>query len=560
MCIRDRLLLIIALYFAFRIVRNFNGLRNRINVEKQLTEYKLVFFTNISHEFRTPLTLIQGALEKIQRVTDIPRELIYPLKTMDKSTQRMLRLINQLLEFRKMQNNKLALSLEETDVISFLYEIFLSFGDVAEQKNMNFRFLPSVPSYKMFIDKGNLDKVTYNLLSNAFKYTPSNGTIILSVNVDEGKQTLQIQVSDTGVGIPKEKQNELFKRFMQSNFSGDSIGVGLHLSHELVQVHKGTIEYKDNEGGGSVFTVCIPTDKTVYSEKDFLVPGNVLLKEADGHAHHLLQLSEELPDSEKLAVPLNKRKVLIIEDDNDIREFLKEEIGAYFEVEVAADGTSGFEKARTYDADLIICDVLMPGMTGFEVTKKLKSDFDTSHIPIILLTALTSPDKHLEGLEAGADVYVAKPFSFKLLLAQVFRLIEQCEKLRKKFSSEPGVVRPALCNTDRDKEFADQLVAVVEKIYSQYNISIDEFAQMMGMGRTVFYKKLRGVTGYSPNEYLRVVRMKKAAELFLTERDLTVAEVSYKVGINDPLYFSKCFKAQFGVSPSAYQKGERSKT
>ena len=215
----------LALYFAFRIVRNFNGLRNRINVEKQLTEYKLVFFTNISHEFRTPLTLIQGALEKIQRVTDIPRELIYPLKTMDKSTQRMLRLINQLLEFRKMQNNKLALSLEETDVISFLYEIFLSFGDVAEQKNMNFRFLPSVPSYKMFIDKGNLDKVTYNLLSNAFKYTPSNGTIILSVNVDEGKQTLQIQVSDTGVGIPKEKQNELFKRFMQSNFSGDSIGV-----------------------------------------------------------------------------------------------------------------------------------------------------------------------------------------------------------------------------------------------------------------------------------------------------------------------------------------------
>ena len=184
------LLLIVTLYFTFRIVRNFNSLRNRINVEKQLTEYKLVFFTNISHEFRTPLTLIQGALEKIQRVADIPRDLIHPLKTMDKSTQRMLRLINQLLEFRKMQNNKLALSLEETDVIAFLYEIFLSFGDVAEQKNMNFRFIPSIPSYKMFLDKGNLDKVTYNLLSNAFKYTPSNGTIILSVTVDEVKKTL----------------------------------------------------------------------------------------------------------------------------------------------------------------------------------------------------------------------------------------------------------------------------------------------------------------------------------------------------------------------------------
>ena len=550
------LLLIVTLYFTCRIVRNFNSLRNRINVEKQLTEYKLVFFTNISHEFRTPLTLIQGALEKIQRVADIPRDLIHPLKTMDKSTQRMLRLINQLLEFRKMQNNKLALSLEETDVIAFLYEIFLSFGDVAEQKNMNFRFIPSIPSYKMFLDKGNLDKVTYNLLSNAFKYTPSNGTIILSVTVDEVKKTLQIQVADTGVGIPKEKQNELFKRFMQSSFSGDSIGVGLHLSYELVQVHKGTIEYKDNDGGGSVFTVCIPTDKSVYSEKDFLIPGNVLLKEAGGQAHHLLELSEELPEPEKIAEPLNKRKVLIIEDDNDIREFLKEEVGVYFEVEVAADGTSGFEKARTYDADLIICDVLMPGMTGFEVTKKLKSDFATSHIPIILLTALNSPEKHLEGIEAGADAYIAKPFSIKLLLARVFRLIEQRDKLREKFSSEPGIVRAAVCSTDRDKEFADRLAVVLEQNLSRPEFSIDEFAQLMKLGRTVFYRKLRGVTGYSPNEYLRVVRMKKAAELLLSGENLTVAEVAYKVGISDPFYFSKCFKTQFGVAPSVYQRGE----
>lgn len=547
------LLLMIALYFAFRIVRNFNTLRNRIHIEKQLTEYKLVFFTNISHEFRTPLTLIQGALEKIQRVADIPRELVHPLKTMDKSTQRMLRLINQLLEFRKMQNNKLALSLQETDVIAFLYEIFLSFGDVAEQKNMQFRFLPFLPTYKMFIDKGNLDKVTYNLLSNAFKYTPSKGIVTLQVTMDEVRQVLQIQVSDTGVGIPKEKQNELFKRFMQSNFSGDSIGVGLHLSYELVQVHKGTIEYKDHEGEGSVFTVTIPTDKAVYAKKDFLVPDNVLLKEAQ--THHLMELSEELPEMEKGVKPLNDRKVLIIEDDHDIREFLKEEIGAFFEVEVAVDGTSGFEKARTYDADLIVCDVLMPGMTGFEVTKKLKSDFSTSHIPIILLTALSSPEKHLEGIEAGADAYIAKPFSIKLLLARIFRLIEQRDRLREKFSNEPGIVRAAMCSTDRDKEFAERLTIILESHLSRPEFSVDEFAQLMNLGRTVFYRKLRGVTGYSPNEYLRIVRMKKAAELLLSEENLTVAEISYKVGINDPFYFSKCFKAQFGVAPSIYQRG-----
>ena len=227
------------------------------------------------------------------RTDDIPQALLHPLKVMDKSTQRMLRLINQLLEFRKMQNNKLALSLQETDVVAFLYEIYLSFSDVAEQKNMDFRFLPSVPSYKMFIDKGNLDKVVYNLLSNAFKYTPSGGTILFSVNVDEVKKCLYIQVADTGVGIPKEKLGELFKRFMQSSFSGDSIGVGLHLSHELVQVHKGTIEYKDNEGGGSVFTVCIPTDKTVIGKR-LLGSGNLLLEEANMQTHHLQELQRNV--------------------------------------------------------------------------------------------------------------------------------------------------------------------------------------------------------------------------------------------------------------------------
>ena len=409
-----------------------------------------------------------------------------------------------------------------------------------------------------------MDKVTYNLLSNAFKYTPSNGHIVLSVTVDEAKQQLQIQVSDSGVGIPKEKQAELFKRFMQSNFSGDSIGVGLHLTHELVQVHKGTIKYAENEGVGSVFTVSIPTDKSAYSEKDFLVPNNALLKDANIHTGHLAEPTdflgdeqEELPEYEKVDNPLNKRKILIIEDDNDIRQFLKEEIGAYFEVEVAADGTSGFEKARSYDADLIICDVLMPGMTGFEVTKKLKSDFDTSHIPIILLTALNSPEKYLEGIESGADAYIPKPFSIKLLLARVFQLIEQRDKLREKYLNEPGIMRPVVCSTDRDKEFADRLTVVLEKHLARPDLTIDEFASIMKMGRTAFYKKIRGVTGYAPNEYLRIIRMKKAAELLLSDENLTVAEVSYRVGIDDPFYFSRRFKMQFGVSPSIYQRGAK---
>ena len=251
------------------------------------------------------------------------------LKVMNKSTQRMLRLINQLLEFRKMQNNKLALSLEETDVMGFLHEIFLSFKDTAASKNMDFRFQPSVASYKMFIDKGNLDKVVYNLLSNAFKYTPSNGKVTLSAIVDEHKKCLEISVADTGIGIAKEKRGELFKRFMQSNFSSNSTGIGLHLTHELVNVHKGSITYDENQGGGSVFTVSLPTDTSVYEEKDFLIPHDAFLEEK---AYRQESYEEEnIPDVDiaEEKTPSNQYKLLIIEDDNDVREFRKEEFRPY---------------------------------------------------------------------------------------------------------------------------------------------------------------------------------------------------------------------------------------
>ena len=522
----------IAGYFSFHIIRNFNRLRNRIAIEKQLTEYKLEFFTNISHEFRTPLTLIQGALNKLVNIENPPKEMQRPLRTMDKSTRRMLRLINQLLEFRKMQKSKLALSLEETDVIAFLYEIFLSFKDTSESKHMDFSFEPSQPSYKMYIDKGNLDKVTYNLLSNAFKYTPSNGKIIFKVDILEDKQQLRIQVIDNGIGIPKEKRSELFKRFMQSSFSHSSVGVGLHLTHELVNVHKGSISYEDNEGRGSVFTVILPTNSEIYQEKDFLVPNQLLIEEEEQqHAKEFIR--EEKPEEtfQPPVDPLNKRKVLIIEDDTDIREFLKEEVGVYFEVEVAADGTSGFEKASTYDADLIICDVLMPGMSGFEVTRKLKNEFTTSHIPIILLTALDIEEKYQEGIESGADAYITKPFNVSLLLARIFKLIELRDKLRQKYSNEPGLAHSIICTNDKDQKFSAKLNEVLNEHMTDTEFSVNDFAGIMGLGRTVFYKKVRGVTGYSPYEYLRVIRLKKAAEMLLTE-DLTIAEVAYSVGIN----------------------------
>lgn len=555
------LLIASVLYIAWRIIRRMEELRNKIKVEEELTEYKLVFFTNISHEFRTPLTLIQAALDKMHRVKSVSKEMSASIKMMDKSTQRMLRLINQLLEFRKMQNKKLALSLEEVDVIAFLYEIYLSFSDVSDSKKMDFRFIPSIASYKMFVDKGKLDKIVYNLLSNAFKYTPSNGKIDFSIQINEVSRNLVIRVADTGVGIPKEKQDQLFKRFMQSSFSGSSVGVGLHLTHELVQVHKGTIAYADNPGGGSVFTVTLSIDPSVYEEQDFLIPGNVLLHEEERAHQRMLEFEKEQDaetsdkESKEIQAPLNKQKILVIEDDTDIRELLKEELSAYFEVVAETNGTSGLERANSYDADLIVCDVMMPDISGFEVTRKLKEDFNTSHIPIILLTALDSPEGHLEGVESGADAYITKPFSIKLLLARIFKLIEQRNKLREKFSSDSSMARPVLCSNEKDKDFVEKLNRIVEEQLANPEFTVDEFASAMAMGRSVFFRKVRGVTGYAPKEYLRVIRMKKAAELLLTT-DKSVTEITYLVGVNDPFYFSRCFKEQFGMSPTAYQKNK----
>ena len=564
----------IIMYFIYRTIRNINKLRNKIKVEKQLTEYKLVFFTNISHEFRTPLTLIRGALDRINRTHNIPKDIFYSIKLMDKSTQRMLRLINQLLEFRKMQNNKLALSLEETDIIAFLYEIYLSFQDSAESKNMDFKFVPSISSFKMYIDKSNVDKVAYNLLSNAFKYTPSGGKIEFKISIDKQKQLLIMKVTDTGVGIPKEKRNELFKRFMQSSFSSDSIGVGLHLTHELVHVHRGNISYEENPQGGSVFIVTLPVDASVYKPNDFLIPENAILKE-EAQNHPSLSIfneetsatpeeetikeestekeQEELQEPSIPSNPLNKRKILIIEDDNDVREFLKEELAPYFEIAAEADGTNGLDYAKNNDIDLIISDVMMPGYNGFEITRKLKNDFNTSHIPIILLTALNAAESHLEGVESGADAYITKPFSTKLLRTSIFKLIEQRDKLREKFSNDLSAKRPVMCTSDKDKEFVENLTRIVEEQLTNPEFTADDFASMMSLGRTIFYRKVRGVTGYTPKEYLRIMRMKKAAELLSTQQ-YTVSEVTYMVGINDPFYFSRCFKAQFGISPSSYQK------
>lgn len=535
-----------------KFVHDKNVLRNRIRLEQELTRYKLVFFTNIAHEFRTPLTLMQGSLEKEKRIMKANRwqtELEKTIRVMDKSVQRMLRLIDQLLEFRKMQAGKLKLSLQETDAVMFVKGICRMFDDAAESKEIAYSFESSEPAHAMFLDQQMIDKVVFNLLSNAFKYTPAKGTISVSLSFTD---VMTIRVADTGVGIPQEKRAQLFSRFMQSSYTGESFGIGLHLTHELVRTHHGEITYQENEGGGSVFVVTIPLQKDCYEASDFLVKDSPILKadlakQRDGQEEKTTDAVPSAPSA-----PLNRRTILLIEDDNDVREFLLSELESCFDLKVASDGKTGIAMAKELDVDLIVSDVMMPGMNGFELTKRLKNSFETSHIPIILLTALSTDENVLEGTESGADAYITKPFSPQLLMARILQLLNQREILRQKFGKEPQEIRSAMLSNEQDSLFVKRLDSIVYSRLGEQDLSVDKVAGLLHLGRTIFYKKVRGTTGYTPNEYIRVIRLRKAAEL-LKEGEKNVSEVAYAVGFDNPYYFSKCFKEQFGMPPSQYR-------
>lgn len=546
------LLVLGVIILVVKFVHDKNVLRNRIRLEQELTRYKLVFFTNIAHEFRTPLTLMQGSLEKEKRIMKANRwqtELEKTIRVMDKSVQRMLRLIDQLLEFRKMQAGKLKLSLQETDAVMFVKGICRMFDDAAESKEIAYSFESSEPAHAMFLDQQMIDKVVFNLLSNAFKYTPAKGTISVSLSFTD---VMTIRVADTGVGIPQEKREQLFSRFMQSSYTGESFGIGLHLTHELVRTHHGEITYQENEGGGSVFVVTIPLQKDCYEASDFLVKDSPILKadltkERDGQEEKTTDAVPSAPSA-----PLNRRTVLLIEDDNDVREFLLSELESCFDLKVASDGKAGIAMAKELDVDLIVSDVMMPGMNGFELTKRLKNSFETSHIPIILLTALSTDENVLEGTESGADAYITKPFSPQLLMARILQLLNQREILRQKFGKVPQEIRSAMLRNEQDSLFVKRLDSIVYSRLGEQDLSVDKVAGLLHLGRTIFYKKVRGTTGYTPNEYIRVIRLRKAAEL-LKEGEKNVSEVAYAVGFDNPYYFSKCFKEQFGMPPSQYR-------
>lgn len=547
-------------YLIVNTVIKMNRLNMAVEVEKQLTEYKLRFFTNISHEFRTPLTIIRGSIEDLIAQKNVPISARKQLNILAKSSARLLRLIDQLLEFRRLQNNKMELNLEPTEANGFFYDIWQTFREVAEKKKIDFLFESPEGEYTLLLDRSKMDKIAYNLLSNALKQTPAGGKILTKLQFSSTDDRFTLSVSDTGPGISKEQQDRLFVRFKQIHYTSDGTGVGLHLTAELAKVHKGTIVYTDSEWGGACFSVTVPLSDKNYDTEDIIHKPSVEkmtttiemdLNENENGETELIDVS-----TEKV---FNRYKVVVIEDDEEVRAFIESQLGQYFTVATASNGVEGLERVSEEQPDIVVCDVMMPKMDGYEFTKRLRAKVETSHIPVILLTAYSSEEHRLQGIQSGADSYITKPFSVKYLITRIVKLIEQREKLQQHFASEPGLVQPSIAFTNRDKVFIDKLHNTIEENLSNIDFKIEDFAQSFNMGRSTFFRKLKGITGYPPNEYLRIIRIKKAAEL-LINTDLNVSEISYRVGINDPLYFSKCFKSQFGKSPSQYRKGDQELT
>ena len=521
---------------------------------EEVNQMKFRFFTNVSHELRTPLTLIISPLESMIKETKDERKL-GQLKLMHRNASRLLNLVNQLLDFRKNEVAGLHLSLSEGEIVSYVHSICNSFLMLSEKKNVHLTFFSAVESLNMSFDEDKMGKVVMNLLSNAFKFTPDGGRVDVSLELIKGTtETLEIKVSDTGVGISDLDKERIFERFYQSERKGDGnpstgSGIGLSLVRDYVTLHGGVVRVFDNVGTGSVFVVDIPVKHSVVN---VVTPLSEEAAEEDAVA--LALESEEKPEIEVPGEDGKKKPLALIVDDNeDFVSFMRYTLSLYFRIESAGNGKIAWQMIPELMPDIIVCDVMMPEMDGNELCRWVKADKRTSNIPFVLLTAKQSVENKVEGLTIGADDYVTKPFNMEVLILRMRKLIDLSgkNKLRTRIDPEPSEI----VITSMDEKLIENAIKYVETHIARPDLSVEELSHELGMSRVHLYKKLLLITGKTPIEFIRIIRLKRAAQL-LRESQQNVSEVAYQVGFNNPKYFSKYFKDEFGVLPSVYQEKE----
>jgi signal transduction histidine kinase/DNA-binding response OmpR family regulator len=522
----------------------------RLNAEqlKELDKLKSNFFINISHEFRTPLSLILGPLEKAIQEKELAKIRFAELERMHRNASRLQQLINQLLDLAKLESGGMKLNITQSDFLYFLRVVVSSFESLADARNIQFSVDIPTGSYLTFFDVDKLETVLYNLLSNAFKFTPDGGRISLTVVPVEIDHFMSISIADSGPGISEPDLKKIFDRFYQVDSSSsrefEGSGIGLSLVKELVHLMDGTIEVQSILGQGATFTVRLPL-KHLPQNSDQVLTGPEMHFQSDEPR------GDNLPafDGNNLT---DRPLVLVVEDNADMRAFLSETLEDEYRVELAENGKDALIKALDLVPDIIISDMMMPVMDGFTLCAEIRSDERTSHIPFVLLTARSTIESKLEGLELGADEYIVKPFNSKELRVRVKNLLEQRKQLRKSFGREVTVQPKNISITSVDERFLNHAIEVMEAHLSNEQFSVERFAEEMGMSRKNLLRKIKGLTDQSVNEFIRNFRLKRAAQL-LSANAASISEIAYKVGFNNLSYFSKCFKELFGVAPNEYK-------
>lgn len=532
-------------------IATYNNLRQRVKVEQQVTDIKLRFFTNISHELRTPLTLIVAPIDNILQNERISQSVRSQLEIVQSNGQRMLRMVNQLLEFRKVQNQKMKLKLQQTMLSSLVEETSANFKKEAYEKHIQFEIENRAEDSTVWVDRQRMDTILWNLLSNAFKFTPAGKTIRVIIDSKPGFVTLAVQ--DEGIGIAPEKRSVLFERFSSNNELNNTgitgTGIGMNLTKELVDLHHGYIDVESEVGKGTTITILLHTGKEHFGDDvEFLADEETVAPPtvAPTFEDKMEQLEGDAQDS--------ARTILVVDDSVDMRNFLTNILSHDYHVLTASDGAEAEEIIRTKAVDLVVTDLMMPNVDGLELTQFIKRNKDYDFIPVILLTAKTAIESRLQAMEDGADDYVTKPFEPEYLRARIHNILVQRNQLEQSYRERLMRLEPQKADEPIPSDsFLAKLLDVMERQMDNNTLTVDEMVDEMGMGRTVFFNKLKSLTGLSPVEFIREMRIKRAAQL-LEEQRYNITEVTYMVGMNDSRYFAKCFKNTYGVTPSEYRR------
>ena len=524
-------------------------IENEVAKNEEINNMKFRFFTNVSHELRTPLTLIISPLEGMLKETTDELQSTR-LQLMYRNAQRLLHLVNQLLDFRKGEMSTHQLSLSEGDIISYVHSVCNSFLLMADKKHIQFSFFSGIDTFSMAFDADKVGKIVMNLLSNAFKFTPEGGRVTVMIEHVAGTpDILEIKIADTGIGISDVDKEHIFERFYQAGHKGveetTGNGIGLSLVRDFVTLHEGEVKVFDNIGMGSVFVIQFPVK---HVETQVQLPEETGMPAGDEEDKEMKEEARE--ETERKNFPL----LLIVDDNEDFRIFMRYSLELQYRVKLAVNGKEAWEMMQEELPDLVISDVMMPQMDGNELCRLIKQDKRTAHIPVILLTARQNTEAKLEGLQTGADDYVTKPFNMTILVLRIRKLIE----LSRYHRVTQGMIDPApseIVITSLDEKLIEKAIKYVEDNMSRTELSVEELSRELGMSRVHLYKKLLQITGKTPIEFIRVIRLKRAAQL-LRESQLHVSEVAFEVGFNNPKYFSRYFKDEFGVLPSVYQEKE----